>query len=185
MHKHSLQRPQQQQKFMQMCMHMIACVLMFSALMRHEDVTALSASSTAFTSASTSTSCSSSTSISAPPPTHQYNTRASPYTDSCVASTSSSSSPYHAIKQEYPPKKKGRAVGSVNFGSADVNRLLDCVEQVLPIGSDLWEKVENMYNDRTGNFVSKNACMCISCSNRYRKMLLYVLMYVDVTILHV
>lgn len=51
----------------------------------------------------------------------------------------------------------GRAAGSVNFKSADVSRLLDIIQQVKPIGHDMWERVENMYNLHKDTTVSHPA----------------------------
>ena len=54
----------------------------------------------------------------------------------------------------------GRAPGSVNFKSADVSRLLDIVQQVKPIGHDMWERVENMYNQHKDTTVSPRNHNC-------------------------
>lgn len=43
--------------------------------------------------------------------------------------------------------KRGRATGSKNFSQEDINMLLDCVQDVLPIGQKGWALTEKAFND--------------------------------------
>ena len=120
-------------------------------------------------------STSSSNTIIPPPSTtssHQYNTRShpipiddtspaqSPLPSSCPSIAMMVPSP-HAVKLEDPSSSStvkryrcGRTKGTHNFRQADIERLLDCIERIHPIGPDMWEQVENMYNDAPESIVS-------------------------------
>ena len=92
-------------------------------------------------------------------PSHPYNTRASPHPTTVSTPSFSPPAPCTTVVKKEPTallktKQLGRQPGSVNFKSNDIDRLLDCVETIKPIGADMWERVENMYNSCEGSFVS-------------------------------
>ena len=46
-----------------------------------------------------------------------------------------------------PPRTiGGRSVGTTNWASSDVDRLLDCVEEILPAGQVDWDSIAGRYN---------------------------------------
>ena len=42
--------------------------------------------------------------------------------------------------------RAGRAVGVQNFSDADIQRLLDAIEQIKPVGQEGWLTVQDIYN---------------------------------------
>ncbi|KAJ7503866.1 hypothetical protein B0H11DRAFT_565212 [Mycena galericulata] len=48
--------------------------------------------------------------------------------------------------REPGPRKRGRPAGSANYGADGTKKLLDLVEQLLPVGQKGWKSVEQAYN---------------------------------------
>lgn len=54
----------------------------------------------------------------------------------------------------------GKRLGASNFSQKEVDMMLNCIEDKLPIGSDEWENVDEMHNKtsgktRTGDSIKK------------------------------